>query len=204
MDRQIDCVIFDVGNVLVHWNPRTLYGKLIADEAELDRVLRDVVPMSWHTEFDAGKPFAVGVEERIRLFPDHADLIRIWDERWPEMFAGPIDGSVAILRRLKELKVPLFAITNYNRGKFDEDRKRFPFYDWFDDCVVSGDTGLTKPDPRIFRLLIDRNGIDPSRSLFIDDRLDNVEAAASLGLRTHQFSDPDALRETLAGLGMPV
>ena len=204
LDHQIDCVIFDVGNVLVDWNPRNLYRKVISDEAELDRVLREVVPMSWHAEFDAGKPFSVGVSERIELLPQHADLIRIWDERWPEMFTGPIAGTVEIMRTLKESGMPVFGITNYNREKFDQDRERFPFYGWFDDCVVSGDTGFTKPDLRIFHLLIDRNKLDPARALFIDDRLDNVEAAEAVGLRGHQFTNPKNLKAALLAFGVSV
>ena len=201
---QIDHVIFDVGNVLVGWNPRNLYTRLIADEAELDRVLAEIVPMSWHGEFDAGKAFATGVEERIALYPHEADLIRAWNERWPEMFTGPIEGSVAIMCELKNAGVSLFGITNYNREKFDEDASRFEFYRWFDEIVVSGDVGMVKPDSRIYRLLIERVGFDPARGVFIDDRLENVRAAEAVGLVGHHFTDPEALRVALLELGLPL
>ena len=204
MTAEIDHVIFDIGNVLVDWNPRNLYGKMFDDDEALAAFLRDIIPMSWHGELDAGKPFAVGVAERIALFPQHAELIHAWDERWPETIGGPIEGSVAIMRELKAAGISVLGITNYNREKFDGERKRFEFYDWFDDLVVSGDVGMLKPDRRIYELLITRNALDPARAIFIDDRLENVRGAEAVGLRGHHFRDADALRSELKSLGLPV
>ncbi len=203
-NSQIDQVIFDIGNVLVDWNPRHLYRKLIPDVAEMERVLHDIVPMSWHGELDAGKPFAQGVRERVALFPDYASLIEAWDKRWTEMIAGPIEGSVAIMQALKAAKIPILGITNYNREKFDGERQYFAFYNWFDDIVVSGDVGLLKPDPRIYQLLIARNKLNPSRAIFIDDRLENVQAAEAVGLQGHHFQGAESLRFALKALGLPL
>jgi HAD superfamily hydrolase (TIGR01509 family) len=201
---EIDHVIFDIGNVLVDWNPRHLYRKLLGDEEQVEAFLQHYVPMSWHSEFDAGKPFAKGVEERIALFPDQAELIRAWDERWSETISGPIEGTVTILAGLKASGIPVFAITNYSREKFDKDRLRFPFYDWFEDIVVSGDVGLLKPAAAIYELLLERNGLDPGRSIFIDDRLENVRGAEKLGLHIHHFSGPERLAEDLRRCRLPV
>ena len=200
---KICCVIFDIGNVLVDWSPRHLYAPHFQDGSELDRFLTEIVPQSWNMEMDAGKPVSVAVEERIALYPDHADLILRWRDNGTELIKGAIEGSVEIMANLRRAHVPLYAISNYNRGRFDADRKRFAFYDWFDDIVLSGDVGLLKPDPRIYRLLIERTGLDPARSLFVDDRLENVEGARSVGLLGHQFTDAEKLRQALRASGFP-
>ena len=197
-------VIFDIGNVLIDWNPRHLYAKLVANDVERERLLAEVLPMSWHGELDMGKSFAQGVRERVALFPEHEILIRAWDARWPEMITGPIEESVAILGELMQAKVPVYAITNYNREKFDGERRRFAFYDWFDDLVVSGDVQLLKPDERIYRMLLERNGIDPSSAIFIDDRLENVVGAQAVGLAGHHFKTGEGLRLDLRARGLPV
>ncbi len=199
---KIDNVIFDIGNVLVRWDARNLYRKLIVDEEEMRRFIADILPLEWHETLDKGKPFAQGVAERVAQFPAYAELIRAWDERWPETHGGAIEGSIAILKSLKAAGVPVYAITNYNAEKFASDAAMYDFYDIFDDRVVSGEVNLLKPDPAIYRLLIERNGLNPARSIFIDDRLDNLVGAESVGLKTHHFTTPETLRVALEKGGL--
>lgn len=203
--RQVDAVIFDIGNVLVHWQPEALMAKVEPDPARRAWLMQHVVTPAWNREFDGGKLFADGVAERLALHPEHEVAIRAWHERFDEMITGPIEANVAVLAALRQAGVPVYAITNYSAETFAHGRKRFDFYNWFDDCVVSGEVGLLKPDKRIYRLLIDRNGLKPERAVFIDDTLANVEAAAALGLKTVHFEHTGVdLRGELAALGLPV
>ncbi len=195
-------VVFDIGNVLLRWDPRFLYEKLIDDPEELDRFLETVVPLSWHTEHDRGRPFAESIAERQARFPEYADLIAAFHERWDETIAGPIEGTVDLLERLHARGVPLYALTNYSAETFPRARAAFPFLSRFRDILVSGEEKVVKPDPEIFRRAIARWGLEPARTLFIDDRPANVAAAARLGWRTHLFRTPALLEADLVRLGL--
>jgi len=204
MAQGVESVIFDIGNVLVRWDPRFLYETLIPDPGERDWFLREVVPLSWHTQHDRGRSFAETIPERQRQFPDYGELIAAFYERWEETIAGPIAGSVDILERLAEAGIPLYAMTNYSAETFPAFRRRFAFAARFRDIVISGEEGMVKPDPRLYDRAIRRFGVDPARTAFIDDRQDNVEAARAKGMHGLRFQDPETLARDLAALGLPV
>lgn len=191
-------VLFDLGGVLIDWNPRYLYRPLFGDnEAAMEDFLARVCPPEWNHQLDEGKPFAQAVAERQRLFPEHAELIALWHEGWPQMLREEIGETVAILRELRERGTRLFALTNWSAETFPIARSRFPFLGWFEDIVVSGEVGMAKPDPRIFELTIRRTGLEPAATLFTDDSPRNIEAARARGLHAELFRDPAGLRATL-------
>jgi 2-haloacid dehalogenase len=191
-------VLFDLGGVLVDWNPRHLYRRLFADERTMEEFLTTVCTQAWNEEQDLGRPFSEGVRLLIERFPQWANEIRAYDARWEEMLKGPIAGSVALLGRLRERGVALFALTNWSAEKFAVSRARFDFLEWFGGIVVSGEERIKKPDLQIFRLAIRRFGLDPAATLFVDDSGRNVDAAARLGFRTHRFVDAPGLSRALA------
>ncbi|MBI2717742.1 MAG: HAD-IA family hydrolase [Rhizobiales bacterium] len=195
-------LVFDLGNVLLRWDPRFLYRKLFADEARMEWFLATVCNNDWNLEQDRGRSFAEGVAEATRRHPELAAEIEAYDRRWHETLPAAIDASVAILEELAAAGHPLFAITNWNGEKFRETRVRFAFLGRFRDIVVSGDVGLIKPDPAIYRLLVARNGLDPARSLFIDDNAANVAGAVAVGMAGHHFTGPADLRAALTARGL--
>ena len=197
-----EAVIFDIGNTLVRWDPRRLYERLIDDPAELDWFLSHVVTIDWHTEHDRGRPFADGIRLLTTRYPDHADLIAAFRDRWQETFIGPIAGSVAALEALAARGVPVYALTNYSAETYPDFEARYAFARHFRDVVVSGREGVIKPDPRIYDIAIDRFGIDPRHTLFVDDVARNVDAGRAKGLIGHHFTDPARLRRHLIGLGL--
>lgn len=199
----VAAVVFDLGKVLIDWDPRYLYRRHFgADEAAMEEFLSSVCSMTWHTRCDAGVPMAENVRELAAHHPDKADLIRAWDEEWPAMFAGTIPGSVELLEQLHERGVPLFAITNYPADKWPHGLSLFPFLGRFRDVLVSGIEKLAKPDPEIFRRACGRFGISPETSLFIDDLAANVAAAAALGFEIHHFRGADGLEADLKARGL--
>lgn len=195
-------VVFDIGNVLVQWEPRALYRKIFASEDEVSWFIDNVCTHDWNLQQDMGRSFADGVIELTARFPEHAEAIAAYDLRWHETVLGAIDGSVAILDELKARGTPLYAITNFNQYKFRETLQRFPFLSAFRDIVVSGDERMLKPDPAIYRLLLERNGLDAGSCVFIDDSAKNVRGAEAVGMRAIHFTTPEALRSDLARLGI--
>lgn len=198
----LEAVIFDLGGVLVDWDPRHLYRDLIADEAALERFVTEVCPMSWHRRLDAGESFAAAIAERITQFPREAALIRAYDTGWPRMFKGQIAGTVDLLSALDAAGMPLYAITNFPTEKWSEFLASYPFSQRFRDVIVSGREGIIKPDRRIYDLAMRRFQVRPEHTLFIDDRADNAAAAAAVGFRTHHFSDPARLEAALREAGL--
>lgn len=198
----VSTVVFDVGNVLLDWNPRYLYRKIFADEATMERFLAEVCTAEWNLELDRGLAFADAVAERIARFPEFAYHIRAYDERWREMIDGVIEDSVALLERLAERGVPLYALTNFSAEKFDEAYERFAFFERFDGIVVSGRVKLVKPDPAIYRLLLETHGLDARACLFLDDSAANVEAAREIGFRAVRYENPRQAEEILAAFSL--
>lgn len=190
-------VVFDVGNVLIHWDPRRLYRQLFDDPAKVEWFLTHVCPSAWNLELDRGRAYGEAIAERIAMFPEYAAEIRAYDEQWDEMVAGAIEGSVSSLERLRAAGVPLYAITNFSRTKFDHATKRFPFLLKFHGIIVSGDEGLVKPDPAIFQLFLKRFRLSARDCLFIDNSAANVESARKLGMAAHHFRDPETLEAAL-------
>ena len=198
-----DAIVFDLGGVLVDWNPRYLYRPLFGgDDAAMEDFLARVCPGDWNHQMDAGRPFADAVAERQRLFPEHAQHIALWHTGWPQMLRGEISETVELLAALRERGHRLLALTNWSAETFPIARRRFAFLDWFEDIVVSGEVKVAKPDSRIFELTIQRGGLDPARTLYIDDLERNVEAARAVGFRTHRFDSPAGLRLELQRHGL--
>ena len=192
-----------MGNVLIEWNPEHLYRRLIPNEQERSGFLTTVCTPDWNLQQDLGRTWAEAISELTAMHPDKADLIKAYSDSWHEMVPGEISGSVEILEDLISANVPLYAITNFSSEKFAEAQDRFPFLKTsFRDVVVSADERLVKPDPRIYQVLLDRNGLDPSACIFIDDSEANVEAARQVGMTAHHFTNADTLRCDLARLGI--
>ncbi len=196
-ETDIRAVIFDVGNVLIQWDPRHLFRKLFADEAAMETFLAEVCTMEWNVAQDLGRSWADAVAERIAIFPEHAALIRAYDERWHEMVTGEIGGSVRLLEALAARAIPLYALTNFSEEKFVETQSRYRFFRHFDDIVVSAREGIIKPGRAIFERALSRFDLEPGATLFIDDSPSNVEAALALGLRAHHFTCANRLRDEL-------
>lgn len=201
--KETFAVVFDIGNVLLDWNPRHLYRKLFDDEGAMEDFLATVCTQAWNEDQDRGRSFEEGVALLCDEHPAHADMIRAYDERWNEMIPGPIEGSVALLEGLRGAGVRLFAITNFSHEKFVVAQQRFAFLGGFEDVVVSAREGLLKPDPAIYRRLIERNGLTAQDCVFIDDSLRNVEGAAAVGMTALHFTDPARLAAELRALGLP-
>ena len=198
-------VIFDVGHVLYDWDPRYLYRKLIADEAELDRFCREVVTREWHFQHDAGRDFADTSAELAALHPHHAELIAAWGPRFAESIGEPVPGMHELVDELDEAGMPLFAITNFSHEFFPPFAEaEAHLFRRFRDIVVSGAEKLMKPDPAIYRLALDRFGLEAERTVFIDDNAANVEGARAVGLIALRFTDGPTLRRELAALGLPI
>jgi 2-haloacid dehalogenase len=199
---RIDTVIFDVGNVLLDWNPRHLYRKLFGDEERMEWFLANICTPAWNLEQDRGRPFEKAVRDLIVRHPEWEREIRAFDERWHEMIAGEIAGSIELLARLKLKGIRLFALTNFSREKYEETFARFPFLREFEGIIVSGQEGLLKPDAAIFRLFLDRYAREASSCLFIDDSPRNVDGARRVGMEAVQFSDAASLKRDLERLGL--
>lgn len=198
----VEAVVFDVGRVLVQWDLRALFAKLIDDPAELDRFLAEVVTEEWHFQHDRGRPLAEMVPERQAEFPEHAHLIKAYATRFLETIPGPVPGAAALVERLAQRGVPLYAITNFGSEFWDMFRPTAPVLDRFADIVVSGREKLAKPDDAIFALAARRFGHAPGAMLFIDDNRANIEAARALGWQVHHFADAPTLERDLAARGL--
>ena len=201
--EEIAAVIFDVGEVLYHWEPRLLYERLIKDDRALDAFLRDVVTNEWHVQHDAGRPFAETSAELIALHPEHEPLIRVWGERFADSVAPAVAGMPQIVADLHRRGVPLFGLTNFSAEFWQPFRAReSALFACFRDILVSGAEKLVKPDPAIYQLALSRFGLQPERTLFIDDRAENIAAAEALGIRGHLFRDAETLRRDLTARGL--
>lgn len=198
-------VIFDIGNVLVHWHPRNLYERLIPDGQALDLFLRDIVTTEWHFQHDAGRPFAETSAELIAEHPEHAELIKAWAPRFNETMGGTIAGMPELVRDLDAAGVPLYAITNFSGEFFPPFRAAFAeLFTPFRDIVVSGDERLIKPDRAIYELALRRFGLAPEHAVFVDDNAANVEGARALGIHAILFEDAASTRAAMKALGLPL
>jgi 2-haloacid dehalogenase len=193
-------VVFDLGGVLIDWNPRHLYRKLFADEAAMEAFLSTICTQEWNERQDAGRSFSEAAALLRAQHPQHAELIEAYGVRFDEMMKGPIDGSVAILKALHDRGVPLYALSNWSAETYPLAAKRFDFLRLFRGLVISGEVGLTKPDPRIFQILLERHRIEPAEAVYIDDNPRNAEAARALGMHGIHFTDSGKLRRELEDL----
>lgn len=198
----VDTVIFDLGGVLIDWNPRYLYRQLFDDEPAMERFLAEVCDGPWNEQQDAGRSWDEAVRVRSAEFPEHAALIAAYRERWDEMLRGPLHDTLAILHELRERGLRLYALTNWSQETFPLAFERYAFLQVFEGIVVSGEERMIKPDPAIFHVLLDRYGVQAERAVFIDDAPRNVVAAAKLGLHALHFRDAASLRAELVALGL--
>ncbi|WP_375419129.1 HAD family hydrolase [uncultured Hymenobacter sp.] len=193
-------VVFDLGGVLIDWNPRYLYRRIFADEAEMEAFLATVCTPAWNDEQDAGRPLAEATALLVGQHPQHAAAIRAYYDRLGEMFSGPIAGSVAVLEELRQAgRHRLYALTNWSHETFPYAQRTFDFLAWFEGIVVSGTEQTRKPYPAIYHTLLRRYALDPVQTLFIDDNATNIRAAEALGLTGIHFHSPEQLRAALVG-----
>ena len=195
-------VVFDLGGVLIEWDPRHLYRKLFDVPDEMESFLAEVTTAEWNAQQDAGRPWAEAVETLIAEHPERHELIEAFHVRWPEMLAGEIPGTADVLSELRDTGIRLVALSNWSAEMFPVARERFDFLSWFEGIVISGEVGVNKPDPRIFAHLVERFEIEPAATLFIDDSPANIDAARALGFRAIQFTDAAELRRELVALGL--
>lgn len=198
-------VIFDLGGVLIDWNPRYLYRRMFADdEAAMERFLAEVCSPAWNLELDRGRPFAQAVAELAERHPELRPMIEAYHQRWIEMVAGPMPATVAILEELDGRGVPLWALTNWSSETFALVRPdpAYAFLNRFRTIFVSGELRLVKPEPAIFHHVLEAIGVEPGQALLIDDSTANIAAAEGLGMRTHRFVDAASLRADLVRLGL--
>jgi 2-haloacid dehalogenase len=203
MNKSNPAIVFDFGGVLVDWNSHYLYRKLLnGDDAAIDRFQAEVGFTEWNLHQDQGRSFAEGVAVLSAQFPQYADLIRAYDERWQESLSGPIEGTVEILRSLKVAHYPLYGLSNWALEKFNLVRLQYEFFSWFDDILISSTANLIKPDPRIFTLFLDRIGRVAADCVYVDDSGANILAANQLGFTTIHFQSPEQLAKELRQLDL--
>jgi 2-haloacid dehalogenase len=196
-------VVFDLGGVLIDWDPRHLYRKLFAgDETAMENFLATVCTHEWNRRQDAGRSFAEGARLLKAEHPNKAELIDAYGARFHEMMSGPIAGSVEILAELRARGTPLYLLSNFSAETFPPAFERFDFLRWFRGMVISGEVGVIKPDLRIYEIMLARFAIDPYRAVYIDDVAVNAEAAAGMGIHGIHFTTPAALRDELVGLDL--
>jgi HAD superfamily hydrolase (TIGR01509 family) len=195
-------VVFDVGNVLLRWDPRLVYRDLIPEPERLDWFMRHVCTAAWNIEQDRGRSWADGVALLVSQHPEWEREIRAYDERWHESVPGIVEESVAVLEALKARGDKVYAITNFSREKWAECLIRFPFLQSFDGVVVSAHERLLKPDPAIFSVLLNRYGLAAEDCIFIDDSAKNIAAAEDVGMRAVHFVEPIDLRSALRERGL--
>jgi 2-haloacid dehalogenase len=199
----INTLVFDLGGVLIDWNPEYLYSKIIPDEKERKWFLTTVCTPDWNEQQDAGRSLREATEHLVGKYPDHERAIRAYYDRWTEMLGGPIRETVEIFRELKfHTQLKLYALTNWSAETFPVALELFDFLHWFDGRLVSGEEKVRKPFPEIYRLLIGRFGIEPAKAIYVDDNIRNVLPARELGFHGIHFRTPALFREELAGLGV--
>ena len=194
-------VAFDLGGVLIHWDPRLLYRKLLPSEEAVEYFLGSVCTSEWNASLDAGLSLAQGIADRVERFPHHEPLIRAYGERFAEMML-PMPAAIALLHELRTRSILLYALSNWNAETFERTRPLFPFLDAFDGLVISGQIGVAKPDPRIYEHLLDAHRLEAGEVLFVDDRAENLEAARSAGVEGLLFEGVSGLRAELVRRGL--
>lgn len=203
MNRSIDTIIFDLGGVLIDWNPRYVYRKVFKTEEEVEWFLENVTTSEWNENQDAGYPLHKATEELIAKHPEWEPEIRAYYGRWLEMLGDQIHDTVEILKQLKRSgKYKLYALTNWSAETFPHALERFEFFKMFEGVVVSGAEKMRKPAAEFYRIIIDRYHLDPSATLFIDDSLRNVKGAEAVGITGIHFHNPFQLKTELQALGV--
>jgi 2-haloacid dehalogenase len=200
----INTIIFDLGNVLIDWNPLYVFNSTYFESQEKrDYFFNHICTMDWNEQQDAGRSVVEATQELVERFPDWEQPIRDYYGRWTEMLGGPIAESVEIFRQLKDSgKYKTYALTNWQAGLFDIALVRYNFLHWFDGRVVSGEEKTRKPFPEFYQRLLDRYSVNPSEALFIDDSLRNIKAAEAMGINCIHFQNPEQLNIQLRQTGI--
>jgi len=199
----ITTIIFDLGAVLIDWNPHYLYRTLFNDEEEMKNFLATICTSDWNEEQDAGRSLQEGTEILVKQFPEHEANIRAFYSRWEEMLGEPLWDTVEIFKELKACnKYRIYALTNWSAETFPVALARYDFLTWFDGIVVSGTEKMRKPAPGFYQILLDRHLVRPEETLFIDDNYRNVLAAEKMGIRTVHFTSAAQLRKKLMELNV--
>ncbi len=202
---QTDTIIFDLGGVLIDWNPRYLYRKIFKTEEEIDWFLQNICTMDWNEQQDAGRSFEEATQELLDKFPEHEVPIRAWYGRWQETIKGSIADTVSILSAIRDSKkYRLYALTNWSEETFPWALDNFEFLHWFEGIVVSGIEKKRKPFHDFYQLLLERYQVDPAKAIFIDDNHRNVLAGEAVGIKGIHFQSPDQLRAELSRNGILV
>ncbi len=202
--RQIPAVVFDIGNVLLDWNPRYLYRTIFPDPAKAEWFLTEICSPAWHLEQDRGRPYAEAIAHLTARHPTWHAEISAFDTRWLETIAGPIAANVAVLERLKAMGWPVYAITNFPQEKFLVTAEAYPFLNLFDGIIVSGRERLLKPDPAIYRLFLERFGLEAGQCVFIDDSAANIEGARNIGMKGIHMTPGLDIIPPLKAFGVPL
>jgi 2-haloacid dehalogenase len=195
----IDTIIFDLGGVLIDWNPRHFYKDIFSDNDKMEWFLSNVCTNEWNLEQDKGRPFTDGIAMLKKCFPEHSANIDFFYSHWEQMIKGEISGSVEILKQLKE-EYKIYGLTNWSSETFPIAFDRFDFLHLFDGIVVSGIEKMIKPEKEFFQLLIERYELKIESCLFIDDDKKNTNVATELGLQVIHFTDPECLKSELRAL----
>ena len=201
--KQIKNIIFDLGGVLIDWNPEYVYQKIITDEKERKDFLENICTVSWNEEQDGGRSIQEANNLLLSLYPDKSDYILAFYQRWEEMLKGPIEGTVEVLKQLKlNNKYKIYALTNWSAETFPRALELFDFLHWFDGRIVSGEEKTRKPFREIYELTLSRFGMDASETLFIDDNYRNITAAEACGIQSIHFQSPALLIDELKKRGV--
>jgi 2-haloacid dehalogenase len=198
--QKIDTVVFDLGGVLIDWNPDYVYRTIFEKEEDMRAFYKDVCTSDWNEEQDAGRSLKEGTDLLIEKFPEHEQNIRAYYDRWPEMLGGPIHGTVAIFDELKKKKYKTYALTNWSAETFPIALDRYVFLHWFDGRLVSGSEKTRKPFKGFYETLIKKFDIDPTSSIYVDDNIRNLAPANELGFTTIHFTSPEQFRSALEKL----
>ena len=190
-------IILDFGGVLVDWNPHRLLDNYFGSREKADWFIANVCTGEWNAEMDAGKPFAQGIKELSAKYPEWAYEIQLYFDRWIDMIGGEVPGMLQLVRELKQQGYKLYGLTNWSAETFCQVRHKFEVFDLLDGMLVSGEEKMLKPAPEFFKLLLDRFGINPAESLFIDDNQPNVDGAIRFGFNAIRFENAENLRKQL-------
>ncbi|MBT8307850.1 MAG: HAD family phosphatase [Maribacter sp.] len=204
--KTIDTIIFDLGGVLIDWNPKYLYRDVFnGDEEKVDWFLNNICTSEWNEAHDAGRPLKEGTDLLVDQFPECEAWIRMYYDRWPEMLGGTITDTITILYRLKQLNAySLYALTNWSAETFPVALQRYGFLGYFDGIVVSGEEKTRKPFKKIYEIIINRYDLSPEKTIFIDDNINNVEVATTFGIHGIHFRNAKQLLAALSALNVVV
>jgi 2-haloacid dehalogenase len=198
----LNAFIFDLGKVIVDWNPGYLLHEIVQDEAQLKFLVDEVLDLEWFRSVDAGYPLSKAIAERSKVYPEYADAMQLYVDRWPETIRGFFEGTLEIVRELHASGTPLYVLSNWAGETWARVEQNFAFLEFFDDVIISGHVGMAKPNDAIFKMARDQFNVDPAATLFIDDGLKNVDAAKGVGFQAVLFETPEKLRQDLIGLGV--